>query len=156
MRNEYGQALAELPVVVLVLCVLALLLLQPLAMLYTKMALGQVAAELSRVAACAGTATVPADEKALTVWAADKLEGLPKGSAFMMPGSLKVSVSGDAHSTEVKVRVSVRQKPLVLPAFFGRSSGGTVEVSGHASAPGTLLDVEGEPASAPQVFGKTD
>jgi hypothetical protein len=138
-------------------CALALILMQPLVTLYTKMMLGHAAAELSRVVATAQNAPDSKDSGVLTAWAADRLEGLPKGRAFMLPGSLKVSVSGTAHSDVVYVKVSVRQEPLPLFAVLATLTGKrSVEVSAQASAAGALCGVEGSPAAAPQVFGKTE
>jgi hypothetical protein len=156
-RDDSGQALAEAPFVVMVLCALVVVLLQPLALLYTKMVVGQVAADLTRVVACSEDAH--AGSVLLKAYAADKLEGLPKGSAFVVPGTLQVAVSGNARTARVQVTVSVEQEPLPLFGFLGGSgvsSRRAVKVIGTATAVGALSEVSGTPADAPQAFGMVD
>ena len=155
--DERGQALAELPLVIVLVCVLALMLIQPLVYLYTKMALGQIAAELTRVVATEEGAPSGSREILLKSYVADKLESLPQGSAFRVPGTLRVTVSGDAHSERIEVQVSVKQKPLPLMGLLtGAGINGDIEVTGRAAGTGAWVGVEGSPQSAPQVFGKID
>jgi Tfp pilus assembly protein PilE len=154
LRSERGQALVELPFVVVLVCVLSLVLLQPLVQLYTKMVLGQVAAGLCRVVATQGEEVAGTQQVLLSAYAADKLEGLPKGSAFYQPGSLRVEVSGAAHTERIEVQVSVRQTPLPLIGFlWGGKGRGSTTVTGRASATGAWRGVSGTPESAPQTFG---
>ncbi len=131
-RNDRGQALAEAPIVVIVLCCLLLMLFQPIAMLYTKMVLGQTAASLCR--------TLATDDEGhdLKAYAQSKLEGLPQGSAFQVPGSLEVRTSGGPSTPEVRVEVSLKQRPLPLMGFLvGTNTQGLITVTGKASCPGT-------------------
>jgi len=155
--DERGQALAELPFIVVLVCVLALLLIQPMVQLYTRMALGQIAAELTRVVATEAQDPAGSRETLLKSYAADKLESIPHGNAFRIPGTLKLSVSGNARSERIEVQVSVKQRPLPLMGLLvGAGLRGDVEVTGRAITKGAWLGVEGSPGSAPQVFGKTE
>ena len=156
-RDERGQALVELPFIILLLCVLALLLIQPVVYLYTQMSLGQIASELTRVVATEGQTPAGSGEILLRSYAADKLEGLPQGNAFRVPGTLRVTVSGNARSECIEVQVSVMQRPLPLMGLFvGAGLRGDVEVTGRAMSSGAWCGVEGTPQDAPQIFGKTE
>jgi hypothetical protein len=157
LDGESGQALAELPFVIVLVCLLALLLVQPVVQLYTKTVLGQVAAELTRVVATEGQSLGGSREVLLKAYAADKLEGLPKGSAFCVPGSLRVQTGGSARSKRLEVQVSVRQQPLPLMGLLtGAGVNGSVEVTGRAVAEGAWCEVQGLPQDAPQVFGMVE
>ena len=125
--------------------------------LYTQMALGQIAAELTRIVATEEGTPSGSRETLLKSYVADKLESLPRGSAFRVPGTLRVSVSGNARSEHIEVKVSVRQKPLPLMGLLtGAGVNGDVEVTGRAVSSGAWVGVEGSPKTAPQTFGKTD
>jgi hypothetical protein len=153
MRDACGQAIVEAPFVIIALCLMAILLFQPVVQLYTRMVLGQVAGELARVAAVdvEGGKVLQARYEA---WAADKLRTLPAGTAFSIPGSLKVVVQGNARSERISVQLSVRQKALPFFSFLGkRGDKGTVTITGKAHAPGTLTQVSGSPSKAPQIYG---
>jgi hypothetical protein len=138
LRSEDGQALSEAPVVITTLCVLCLILFQPVVTLYTKMVLGATAASLCRVVATRG----PVDDQALLQsYSQGKISGLPRGSAFQVPGSLRVEISGDAHADEIRVRLSLAQKTLpLLGLLVGAHRDGTVEVSAEAKSVGALSD----------------
>ncbi|MDR1775464.1 MAG: hypothetical protein LBS17_03280 [Actinomycetes bacterium] len=155
LQNDAGFSLVETPLVVLCVCLLCLILLQPVVTCYTRLCLGQVAGELARIVA---TDPAGADNDAQTrykVWAADRLTGLPEGSAFRVAGSLQLQVQGDPGADTVKVTLSLRQKPLPLVGLFGgHASGDTVEVSASALSTGAQHAVEGSPATAPQTYGK--
>jgi len=154
--NENGQALAELPWVVLLICVLVLLLMQPVVFLYTQMALGQVAAGICRIVATEDVTPAGSTERLVRAYAIDKLEGLPKGSAFRIPGTLRIEIKGNSRSEHIEVIVSVKQKPLPLMGLLvGAGPDKDVEVSGRAVTRGAQLGVEGSPRSAPQRFGFT-
>ena len=152
--NDSGQALAELPLVVLLICTLVLFLLQPVIFLYTQMTLGQVASGICRIVATEDTALTGSKERLIRAYAVDKLEGLPKGSAFRVPGTLRIEIKGNARSEHIEVVVSVKQKPLPLMGLLvGAGPGKDIEVSGRAATRGAQLGVEGSPRSAPQSFG---
>jgi len=157
-KNEKGQSLAELPYVVLLTCLLVLMLIQPVIFLYTQMALGQVASGICRIVATEDSTLSGSKETLIRSYATDKLEGLPKGDAFRVPGTLRVDVSGNAKSERIEVTVSVKQKPLPLVGFLftaatGTKAGADIEVSGRAATRGAQVGVEGSPKDAPQHFG---
>ncbi|MCL2323959.1 MAG: hypothetical protein FWC48_00045 [Actinomycetia bacterium] len=136
LHGEDGQALTEAPVVITTLCILSLILFQPVVTLYTKMVLGAAAASLCRVVA---TRDPSDDAQLLQSYSQGKIAGLPRGSAFQVPGSLQVDVSGDAHAEQVRVRLSLTQKTLPLIGLLaGDLQGGTVEVSAEAHSVGAL------------------
>jgi len=147
LRDERGQALVEAPVVILTLCLLTLILFQPVVTLYTRMVLGAGAASLCRVVATESalldgdgdSGDGGASARLLKTYAAGKIAGLPRGSAFQIPGSLKVDVSGDAHGAHIQVRLSLMQKALpLLGLLVGADKRGQVEVSAEACSVGAL------------------
>ena len=153
-QSEKGQALAELPYVVLVSCLLILMMLQPAVFLYTQMALGQIASGVARIAATEEATLTSSKERLIRSYVADKLEGLPKGSAFRIPGTLRVDVKGNAYSERIEVEVRVDQKPLPLLApLMGVGVNGNVTVTGKAVTSGTRVGVEGTAKNAPTVYG---
>ena len=152
--SEKGQALAELPYVVLVSCLLILMMLQPAVFLYTQMALGQIASGVARIAATEETTLTSSKERLIRSYVADKLEGLPKGSAFRIPGTLRVDVKGNAYSERIEVEVRVDQKPLPLMGpLMGVGVNESVTVTGKAVTSGTRIGVEGTAKNAPTVYG---
>jgi len=154
LRCDKGQALVELPYVLLLACVLILLMVQPVIYLYTHMALGQIAAGISRIVATEDSMSGTSKEILLRSYAADKLEGLPRGRAFWVPGTLRIEVSGDANSEVIEVQVSVKQEPLPLMGLLlGAGINQDVEVTGRAVTRGTRIGVTGTPQDAPQQFG---
>ena len=152
-HNERGQALAELPYVALLVCTLILLLVQPSIFLYTQMALGQIASGICRIVATEDATPTGSKERLIRAYALDKLEGLPKGEAFRVPGTLRIETKGNAQSEQIEVRVSVKQKPLPLMGLLVGAPGKDIEVSARAVTQGTQLGVAGSPKSAPQRFG---
>ncbi|MCL2525519.1 MAG: hypothetical protein FWE46_00485 [Coriobacteriia bacterium] len=153
-RDDSGQALAELPVVVILVCIVIMMLLQPVATLYTKMALGQVAASVARVVATETADVSGSREIALSAYAQEKLEGLPAGAAFRVPGTTRVHIQGNARSELIEVVVSVRQQPLPLMGLLvGAGMQGDLEVRGRARTKGAQVGVVGSPRGAPQSFG---
>ncbi len=140
LRDDRGQALTEAPVIITVLCVLSLILLQPVVTLYTKMVLGAAAASLCRVVATeAGGRDAASGQRLLWTYAEGKIAGLPRGSAFQIPGSLRVEVSGDAYADKVSVQLSLSQKTLpLLGLLVGAGSNGSVEVSAEAHSVGAF------------------
>ena len=158
LKSDSGQSLAELPYVVLLTCLLVLMLIQPVIFLYTQMALGQVASGVCRIVATEAATPSGSKDRLIRSYAIDKLEGIPKGDAFRIPGSLKIDISGNAKSEHIEVVVSVKQKPLPLMGFLlkagtGTKAGQDIEVSGRASTRGAQRGVEGSPKDAPQNFG---
>jgi len=154
LQGDSGQALVEAPFVIPLVCIVVLMLVQPVAMLYTKMTLGQIAAGICRIVATEDTTPAGSKERLLIAYSADRLEGLPSGRIFRIPGTLKVDVQGNAQSELITVTVSVKQQPLPLMGFLvGAGRTGQVEVSGSASTRGARLGVEGSPRSAPQSYG---
>ncbi|MCL2333135.1 MAG: hypothetical protein FWC54_06625 [Actinomycetia bacterium] len=146
LRDERGQALTEAPVVIVTLCLLILILFQPVVTLYTKMVLGAAAASLCRVVATDTTSSSGEDAAAggrlLQTYAEGKIAGLPRGSAFQVPGSLRLEVSGDAYAAEVHVRLSVSQKTLpLLGLLVGARRDGTVEIAAEARSVGALAGI---------------
>jgi len=148
LRDERGQALTEAPIIIVTLCVLALILFQPVVTLYTKMVLGAAAASLCRVVATDSAAPgsgedASATERLLQTYAEGKIAGLPQGSAFQVPGSLRLETTGDAHAQEVSVRLSLDQKALpFLGLLVGARRDGTVEVSAEAHSVGALAGAD--------------
>jgi len=144
LHDERGQALTEAPIIMVTICVLALILFQPVVTLYTKMVLGATAASLCRVVATDGASSSGASggsagDRLLQTYAEGKIAGLPRGSAFQIPGSLRLEVSGDAHAETVSVRVSLNQKALpLLGLLVGAQRDGTVELSAEAHSVGAL------------------
>jgi len=139
LRGERGQALTEAPVVIVTLCVLALILFQPVVTLYTKMVLGASAASLCRVVATEAGSDASAKQRLLQTYAEGKIAGLPRGSAFQIPGSLKLEVSGNASSDQVRVRLSLTQKTLpLLGLLVGADRAGRTEVAAEACSRGAL------------------
>ena len=154
LQSEKGQALVELPWIILFSCVLVLMMLQPMVFLCTQMALGQIASGVARIAATEETALTGSREVLIRAYAADKLEGLPRGSAFRVPGTLRVDVKGNAQSERIEVEVSVRQRPLPLMGILlGAGINQDVTVSGKAVTRGAHTAVEGTAKSAPQSYG---
>jgi len=154
LRGDSGQALVEAPFVIPIVCILVLMLVQPVATLYTKMVLGQTAAGICRIVATEDTVPSGSRERLIKAYAADKLEGLPSGRIFRVPGTLEVDVQGNAQSDLITVTVSVKQQPLPLMGLLvGAGRAGQLEVSGSASTRGARLGVEGNPRSAPQSYG---
>jgi hypothetical protein len=153
-KADSGQALAELPYVILLCCVLILLIVQPVVFLYTQMALGQIASGIGRIVATEDTAPSGSKEVLIRAYAADKLEGLPGGKAFRVPGTLRVEVKGSARSERIEVKVSVKQEPLPLMGLLlGAGFSQDLEVCGSAVTRGARVGVEGTPRSAPQSYG---
>ncbi|MCL2679977.1 MAG: hypothetical protein FWF11_00645 [Coriobacteriia bacterium] len=152
-KRDRGQALVELPYVIVIVCVLILLTLQPVVYLYTQMALGQIASGLCRIVATEEAAGSSRD-LLLRSYAADKLEGLPRGKAFWVPGTLRIAVSGDATSEVIEVQVTVKQEPLPLTGLLlGAGINQDLEVTGRAVTTGARYGVLGTPQDAPQHFG---
>jgi len=148
IHSERGQALTEAPIAIVTLCMLALILFQPIVTLYTKMVLGAAAASLCRVVATDGAASssgggASLSERLLQTYAEGKVAGLPRGSAFQIPGSLRVETTGDAHAAKVSVRLSLDQKALpLLGLLIGARRDGTVEVSAEAHSVGALVGAD--------------
>jgi len=145
LKSEDGQALAEAPIIIVTLCVLALILFQPIVTLYTKMVLGSAAASLCRVVATDSASSglsgdASASARLLQTYAEGKIAGLPRGSAFQVPGSLRLEVTGDAHSAQVSVRLSLDQKALpLLGLLVGAGRNNTVKISAEAHSVGALV-----------------
>lgn len=136
MRNERGQALVEAPVIIVTLCLLALIMFQPIVTLYTKMVLGAAAASLCRTVA---TEDSGASDRLLQTYAEGKIAGLPRGAAFQVPGSLRLEITGDACAEQVSVRLSLKQKTLpLLGLLVGAGNAGVVEVTAEARSVGAL------------------
>ncbi|MCL2403855.1 MAG: hypothetical protein FWC86_06490 [Coriobacteriia bacterium] len=153
-KGDRGQALVELPYVILLSCALVLLTVQPLVFLYTQMALGQIASGIGRIVATEAATPAGGREVLIRAYAADKLEGLPQGKAFRVPGTLRIEIAGDAQSEQIEVVVSVKQEPLPLMGLLlGAGIGEDIEVSGRAFTRGAQVGVEGTPRGAPQQYG---
>ncbi|MCL2438231.1 MAG: hypothetical protein FWE48_00420 [Coriobacteriia bacterium] len=154
LKREDGQALVELPYVIVLSCVLILLTLQPAVFLYTQMALGQIASGIGRIVATEDANPTGSKEILIRAYASDKLEGLPRGKAFRIPGTLRIDVAGDARSDQIEVVVSVKQEPLpLIGLLLGAGISQDVEVSGRAVTRGAQIGVQGTPKNAPQHYG---
>jgi len=130
------------------------MIVQPVVFLYTQMALGQIAAGVSRIVATEEATPAGSKDTLIRAYAADKLEGLPRGKAFRVPGTLRVEVTGNAKSEHIEVVVSVKQEPLPLMGFLlGVGINQDIEVSGRAVTRGAQVGVEGRPKDAPQTYG---
>jgi len=160
LKSEQGQALVEAPVIIVTICMLALILFQPIVTLYTKMVLGSAAASLCRVVATDSASPgsggdASASTRLLQTYAEGKIAGLPRGSAFQVPGSLRLEVAGDAHAAKVSVRLSLTQKALpLLGLLVGADRGGAVEVSAEAHSVGALAGSGQSAAYEYQLLGQ--
>jgi competence protein ComGC len=154
LRSDSGQALTELPIAVLIASVVIIFLLQPITSMYTKMVLGQTAASAVRIVAAQSEEGLSASESTLKPYVADKLQSLPKGEFFWIPGSLKVELIGGPSSDLVRVRISLQQRPLpLIGMFLGKGAGGKIEVSGEASGKSAFSELDGSVLEAPDTYG---
>jgi hypothetical protein len=154
LSAEDGQALVEVPYAVLLSCLLVLLAVQPVIFLYTQMTLSQIATGIGRIAATEEASPSESRERLIRSYAADKLEGLPKGKAFRIPGTLQIEIEGNAQSERIEVVVSLMQEPLpVVGLLFAAGRDGQREVIGRAATRGAQVDVEGTAQTAPQHYG---
>lgn len=152
--GDKGQALVELPYAIVLICMLIILLVQPVIFLYTRMVLGQVAAGVCRIVATEAQTPAGSKEIMMNSYAADKLQSMPNGKAFYVKGSMRIEVKGNAKSEQIEVTVSVKQEPLPLMGLFVNAGlAGDVTVSGTARARGAQVGVQGSPRSAPQTYG---
>jgi len=135
--------LVEAPVIIMTICVLVLILFQPVVTLYTKMVLGAAAASLCRVVATEDPGSegdASSRDRLLQAYTQGKIAGLPQGTAFQIPHSLQMEVTGDAYADQVTVRLSLDQKALpLLGLMVGAGHNGTVEVSAEARSVGALV-----------------
>lgn len=153
--SKKGQTLVEVPIVMLVTCLIVVLLVQMGIWFRTHMMVKHAAIVLARISVCDGIAGTGPQVALLEAYAADKLSALGAGDMWCIPGSFKVTTSGSANSHEVKVTLSLRQKTIPLVVVM---SAGAVQaaytVSSTATLTGTRLKVDGTPQDAPIVFGK--
>lgn len=133
--SDRGQALAEVPIAVIVVTLLALCLIQVVTYLQCRTALGHAAVAVARVASV--TAPVSQSNEALTAYAASLLEDLPTGSAFFERGSLEVSVRGGPREAQVVATLVVLQKPLPLVGAILAGASGYIRHTATATAQGS-------------------
>jgi len=147
--DSRGQALLEAPITMLTLCVVVLVLIQLGVWFFTYLMVATTSADLCRVIATDDQIAMPL----LTSHANDRLQALGRGTAFCIPGSLRVDVTGDKRS-HVSVAVRVEQRPL--PLIRTISAGlvpSRVPIEAVSRSRGTYHDVEGEPHDAPYRYG---
>lgn len=110
--RDSGQVLAEAPFVIVTLCLMIFMLLQPVAYLSSKMMLGYATANLARIKTTDMSYGSSNHGALIEALVSDKLMALPRSSLFMVPGSLEVKTDGDPSSNTITVECSIRQKPL--------------------------------------------
>lgn len=157
INSERGQSLAEVPIAILLACILVLMVVQPVIYLYTQMTLAQVAAGICRIVATEEDTPAGRKETMIRMYATDKLKSLPQGRAFYLAGTLRIEIEGNAKSEQIKVSVFVKQEPLPLMGLLSKTdSSGQVMSKGMAKTRGAHRGVEGSPHSAPQTYGFID
>jgi len=134
LRSERGQALAEAPVAIVITVISALCLLQVVAHLHCRTAVGHAAVAVARVAST--SSMVAESPEALSAYADSLLQGLPSGAAFYRRGSLDVSVVGNARTNQVVATVAVDQVPLPIVGFLLAGADGKIAVRASAVAQG--------------------
>ncbi|MCL2605955.1 MAG: hypothetical protein FWD93_01560 [Coriobacteriia bacterium] len=153
-KQDSGQALVELPYVILLTCILIFVVVQPALYLYTQMALGQIAAGVCRIVATEPQNISGKRDTVIRAYVADKIESLPDARVFRIKESIDVQVVGNANSQKIEAVVSVDQVPMPLMGLLLKAGvNKPVKVSGRASTHGAHIGVEGSPQSAPQSFG---
>lgn len=154
MCRDAGQAIVELPIALTVATLLILTLLQTATLLVTKVALNATAASLARIASTALPYGESSPSAVLRAYALGRLSTLPRGSAFCVPETLKVTTRGGPRSATVSVTVSVEQRafPVVGWAFSGGQRAIVTESIG--TAPGAEARVAPSFTSGEVIVGE--
>lgn len=149
IRSREGQALLEVPVTVLVVCIVGLVLMQLGVWCHAYLMVYAVSADVSRVV----STDADISGELLVSYANDRMQALGSGPAKREPGSLEVNVRGTSREPmEVTVSLSQRTLPLIRMISAGLVSE-TVVISATSRTQGTYRNVEGDARSAPYRYG---
>lgn len=139
-KEEQGQALAEAPLGIALVCVLCLLLIQPTVLLITKMAMGYTVAYCGRVVA---TNISQNKDEYLTEIAKEKLSILPPTTLFCIPDSVTLTREGSSDTPDIWVTLSLRQAPLPgLAKLLGANSQGQITLQKKVRVGGTTVGLK--------------
>lgn len=136
-KDDSGQSLVEAPLVIAAMCLMIVILLQPIAYLSAKMMVGYTAAHLARVSATDAEYGGGHHGAMIKGIASDKLAALPQTDLFYVPGSLEIEIGGSPTSDFYRVSVYIKQRPLLgLGALFGADAGGFITIKGTTEVRG--------------------
>lgn len=135
--DNSGQSLVEAPIVIMAVCLMIPILLQPVAYLSARMMVGYTAAHMARVSATDAEYGGGHHSAMLKAIAHDKLRALPKTDLFYVPGSLRLEIGGSPTSDFYRVSVEIQQRPFPgLGHLLGADEGGLVTVKGSTEVRG--------------------
>ena len=139
----------EAPITLLVICLITLVIIQLGVWFHGYLMVHAISADLCRIVAADDSLST----HLLTSYANDRMQALGEGSAWRIPGSLRVSTQGDKRS-HVAVTVQIEQRPL--PLIRTMSVGlvpDSVTIAATSQVAGTYHQVDGEARAAPYRFG---
>lgn len=131
-----GQALAEVPVVVVATVLLTLTLIQPALSLIAKIVVSQAARESARVAATCRDGGDPSADELLQVFARERVSILGAVPALMVPNSLSIQREGTTRAAMVSVRIQIKQRPLPIVGWVFSRGAPEITIAASAQAPG--------------------
>lgn len=132
--------MAEMPIAVVTLVFASLCLLQVVAHLHCRAAVGHAAVAVARIAST--SSAVAGSDDALREYAESLLEDLPRGSAYYRRGSLRMSITGGPSSGEVRTVLSVEQSPLPVVGMLLANTEGVIVVRAVAVTQGAEVSVD--------------